>query len=35
MLTRLGVDVIDIGVVRDDPDALETTLREAARWPTW
>ena len=30
MLTRLGVDVIDIGVVRDDPDALETTLREAA-----
>jgi molybdopterin molybdotransferase len=30
MLTRLGVDMIDIGVVRDDPDALETTLREAA-----
>ena len=30
MLTRLGVDVIDIGVVRDDPDAIETTLREAA-----
>ena len=30
MLTRLGCDAIDIGVVRDDPDALETTLREAA-----
>jgi molybdopterin molybdotransferase len=30
MLSRLGFDIIDIGVIRDDPDALETTLREAA-----
>jgi molybdopterin molybdotransferase len=30
MLTRLGFDVIDIGVVRDDPAALENTFREAA-----
>lgn len=30
MLTRLGFDVIDIGVVRDDPASLETTFREAA-----
>lgn len=30
MLTRLGFDVIDIGVVRDDPHTLETTLRDAA-----
>jgi molybdopterin molybdotransferase len=30
MLTRLGFDVIDIGVVHDDPAALETTFREAA-----
>jgi molybdopterin molybdotransferase len=30
MLTRLGCDVIDMGVVRDDPAALEAALREAA-----
>ena len=30
MLTRLGLDVIDVGVVRDAPDALESALREAA-----
>lgn len=30
VLQRLGFDVIDIGVVRDDPDTLETTVREAA-----
>ncbi len=30
MLTRLGFEVIDIGVVRDDPHTLETTLRDAA-----
>ena len=30
MLSRLGFDIIDIGVIRDDPDVLETTLREAA-----
>jgi molybdopterin molybdotransferase len=29
MLTRLGVDVIDMGVVRDDPAALEAALRSA------
>ncbi|HEY8023872.1 MAG TPA: gephyrin-like molybdotransferase Glp [Burkholderiaceae bacterium] len=29
MLTRLGCEVIDLGVVRDDPDALEATLRKA------
>lgn len=27
MLTRLGCDAIDLGVVRDDPAALETALR--------
>ncbi len=30
MLTRLGVDVLDLGVVRDDPDLLEAALRRAA-----
>ncbi|BDT60657.1 hypothetical protein MasN3_41510 [Massilia varians] len=29
MLQRLGVDVIDMGVVRDDPQALEEALRSA------
>jgi len=29
MLARLGVDSIDMGVVRDDPAALEAALREA------
>ncbi|WP_308494744.1 molybdopterin molybdotransferase MoeA [Duganella margarita] len=31
MLQRLGCDIIDMGVVRDDPHALETALREAAK----
>jgi len=30
MLTRLGVELIDMGVVRDDPGALESTFRHAA-----
>ena len=30
MLQRLGVDVLDLGVVRDDPAALEAALRDAA-----
>ncbi len=30
MLTRLGCDIIDMGVVRDDPAALEGAFREAA-----
>jgi len=30
MLVRLGVDVIDMGVVRDDPAALEARFAEAA-----
>ena len=29
MLSRLGCDVIDMGVVRDDPSSLETALRTA------
>lgn len=29
MLQRLGCDIIDMGVVRDDPAALEAALREA------
>ncbi|HEY8101972.1 MAG TPA: gephyrin-like molybdotransferase Glp [Burkholderiaceae bacterium] len=29
MLTRLGCDVIDMGVVRDDPDSLEAAMRSA------
>ncbi len=31
MLQRLGVDVIDMGVVRDDPTALDAAFRAAAR----
>ncbi len=30
MLQRLGCDIIDMGVVRDDPQALEAALRKAA-----
>jgi molybdopterin molybdotransferase len=30
LLTRLGADIIDLGVVPDVPEALEATLREAA-----
>jgi len=30
MLTRLGCEVIDMGVVRDDPTLLEAAFREAA-----
>ncbi len=30
MLTRLGVDLIDMGVVRDDPATLEQALKDAA-----
>ncbi len=30
MLTRLGCEVIDLGVVRDEPVALEAAFREAA-----
>ena len=30
MLTRLGVEVIDMGVVRDDPILLERALKEAS-----
>ena len=30
MLTRLGVEVIDMGVVRDDPKLLEQALQDAA-----
>ena len=30
MLQRLGVEVLDMGVVRDDPAALEATFRAAA-----
>ncbi len=30
MVTRLGCDVLDLGVVRDRPEALEAALREAA-----
>ncbi len=31
MLTRLGVDALDLGLVRDDPAAIEAAFREAAR----
>jgi molybdopterin molybdotransferase len=31
LLTRLGVEVIDMGVVRDTPAELESAFREAAR----
>ncbi|MFM1991464.1 MAG: molybdopterin biosynthesis protein [Pseudomonadota bacterium] len=30
MLTRLGVDLIDLGVVRDSPEALEAAVRSAS-----
>lgn len=30
MLTRMGVEAIDLGVVHDEPQALETALRAAA-----
>ena len=30
MLQRLGVEVIDLGIVRDDPAAIETVFRHAA-----
>jgi molybdopterin molybdotransferase len=30
MLSRLGVELLDLGVVRDDPSALERALRSAA-----
>lgn len=30
LLTRLGADIIDLGVVPDQPEALEATLAEAA-----
>ena len=30
MLTRLGCEVLDMGVVRDDPALLERAFREAA-----
>ncbi len=29
MLARLGAEVIDLGIVRDDPEALETALKHA------
>jgi molybdopterin molybdotransferase len=31
MLARLGVEIIDLGVVKDDPGALESAFRAAAR----
>ncbi len=31
MLTRLGCEVIDLGIVRDDPAALDATLRSACQ----
>src|SRR5207245_3006395 len=31
MLARLGVQITDLGVVRDDPAALEAALRRAAQ----
>jgi molybdopterin molybdotransferase len=30
MLSRLGVEIVDLGVVRDDPKALEAAFRKAA-----
>jgi molybdopterin molybdotransferase len=30
MLTRLGCEVLDMGVVRDDPNLIETAFRQAA-----
>jgi molybdopterin molybdotransferase len=32
MLSRLGVETIDLGVVKDDPSSLEVALRDAASW---
>ena len=32
MLERLGVEIADLGVVRDDPAALEAALRKASRY---
>jgi molybdopterin molybdotransferase len=35
MLTRLGCELVDMGVVKDDPASLEAALRSAcARMPT-
>ena len=31
MLTRLGCEIVDLGIVRDDPAALEAALRGACR----
>jgi len=31
LLSRLGVELLDLGVVKDDPQVLESTLREAAQ----
>lgn len=31
LLARLGAEIIDLGIVPDRPEALEATLREAAR----
>jgi len=31
LLTRLGVEVVDMGVVKDEPAALEATFRQAAQ----
>ena len=31
LLTRMGVQVVDMGVVRDEPQALEAAFRQAAR----
>lgn len=31
MLARLGVEVIDMGVVRDEPDALQAAFKQAAQ----
>jgi molybdopterin molybdotransferase len=32
MLSRLGVEIFDLGVVRDDPAALESALKKASRY---
>ena len=34
MLARLGVEIQDLGVVRDDPALLEAAFRKAAAAPT-
>jgi len=31
MLTRMGIEVLDLGVIRDEPAALEAAFRHAAR----